>query len=210
MISYAVAGHEQRLIAATELAKSLGAVLSVDNGTAGVHGNHCRAWKLTATTTSLWSAVLEDDAEPIPGFLEQAEAALAVAPAAVVSFYLGRTRPAHLQHHISTALHRADHEDAHWITTDTVLHGVAIAMHSTLRDDWLDFASQDHGTQYPVDELMGVWCRTRGHRVAYTVPSLVEHGDAPSLVPYTGYHTQPRKAWRIGSRDAWSSRSVAL
>jgi hypothetical protein len=210
LISYAVVGHEQRLIAATELAKSIGAVLSVDDGTAGVHGNHCRAWQLTAATPNLWSTVLEDDAEPVPGFLEQAESALTVAPAAVVSLYLGRTRPAHLQHQISSALHRADHEDAHWITADTVLHGVAVAMHSSLRDDWLDFASQDHGTRYPVDELMGVWCRARGHRVAYTTPSLVEHGDAPSLVPYTGYHTQPRKAWRVGTRDAWTSHSVAL
>lgn len=210
MISTAVVAHDSRLVAATELAKTVGGVLSVDDGTAGVNGNHVRAWQLTTATSTPWAAVLEDDAQPVDGFLQHAEAALAAAPASIVSFYLGRTRPAHLQHLIRHALHVADQEDAHWITADSVLHGVAVCMRSSLRDDWLDFAHADHATHYPVDELMGAWCRYRRHTAAYCIPSLVEHADGPSLVKYEGYHTQPRKAWRIGARDTWNSRTVPL
>lgn len=210
MISFAIVGHEQRLLQATELAKTVGGLLSLDDGTHGVNGNHRRAWYLTATTPALWNGVLEDDAEPVPGFLEQAEAALAAAPAPIVSFYLGRTRPAHLQHAILRALHRADHDGAHWITADTIAHGVAVCMRSTLREDWLDFAGRDHGTAFPIDELMGHWVRTRGRTVAYTVPSLVEHGTGPSLIPYTGQHTNPRTAWRTGTRATWNSCHVPL
>lgn len=210
MISLAVVGHEDRLLQATELAKAVGGLLSLDDGTHGVKGNHRRAWYLTDPAQAPWCGVLEDDAQPVAGFLQHAEATLAAAPAPIVSLYLGRTRPAHLQHAIQRALTFADRDGAHWITADTVMHGVAVCMRSTLRDDWLDFSAQDHGTDFPIDELMGHWARTRGHTVAYTVPSLVEHGDSPSLIPYTGQHTKPRIAWRTGARATWNSRHVPL
>lgn len=209
MISFAVVGHESRLTQAIALANRIGGQLSVDDGSRGVLGNHLRAWAATAAIGRSWACVIEDDAEPVEDFVQQAEQALAAAPADIVSLYLGRTRPAHIQMDIRQALHRADHTDAHWITADTVAHGVAVAMRSHRRDDWLRFA-REGGIALPVDELLTVWCRDRGHTVAYTVPSLVQHQDGPSLVPYSGYHNQPRTAWRTGSRDTWNNRTVPL
>jgi len=92
VISYAVVGHVDRLLAATDLAHSLSAVVALDDGSKGAAGNHLAAWELTTTLPAAWAAVLEDDAQPVPGFLTQAAQALTAAPEPVVSLYLGRTR----------------------------------------------------------------------------------------------------------------------
>ncbi|MGW4718865.1 hypothetical protein [Nocardia sp. NPDC004260] len=209
MISWAVVAHTKRLVQATELARTLGAVIALDDGSKGAEDNHLEAWRLTATTEGEWSAVVEDDAIPVYGITEQAEHALANAPAPVVSFYLGRSRPIRWQHRIHSALHHSDVEGAHWITTSHVLHAVAVAMRSELRDDWIEWA---HTSQLPADERLSAWCKTRGHRVAYTVPSLVDHGDGPTLIAHRDGQprTAPRIAWRTGTRDVWSNRAVSM
>src|SRR5438128_11783006 len=121
------------MVTAPELAKSVGGLLSLDDGSYGVKGNHLRAWQFTAATPAPWAAVIEDDAEPVPDFLAHAEAALAAAPAPVVSFYPGRTPPEHRQPRISKALQFADRDKAHSIRADTVMHGVALATRDELR-----------------------------------------------------------------------------
>lgn len=209
MISTAVVAHEARLVAATELANSLGALISLDDGGKGAGGNHVDAWRLTASTESEWAAVLEDDAEPVPDFLAQAEMALAVAPEPVVSFYAGRTRPKRWQDCLRPATATADRIGACWLTTTLAAHAVAIAMHTDLREDWIDFAT-DH--TLPPDERLTAWMQARDHRIAYSWPSLVNHADGPTLVRHT--HTQgvagPRRAWRVGTRDHWTSKAVTI
>lgn len=209
MISYAVVGHINRILAATDLAHSIGAVVTLDDGSKGAAANHLEAWRLTATLAAPWAAALEDDAQPVPGFLAQAEQALKVAPEPVVSMYLGRTRPKRWQERIAPAIATADRAGAHWLTATHVLHAVAVAMHASLREDWLDFA---HSSTLPPDERLTAWCIARGHRVAYTHPSLVQHADGPTLVRHAntaGVHG-PRKAWRTGTRDTWTDRAVAM
>ncbi|MBF6254413.1 hypothetical protein IU466_28220 [Nocardia farcinica] len=208
-MSYAVVGHVDRLLAATDLAHSLSAVVALDDGSKGAAGNHLAAWELTTTLPAAWAAVLEDDAQPVPGFLTQAAQALTVAPEPVVSLYLGRTRPKRWQERIPPAIANADRTQACWLTTTHVLHAVAVAMHSDLRDDWLDFA---HSNPLPPDERLTAWCIARGHRVAYTWPSLVQHADGPTLVRHAntaGAHG-PRKAWRTGTRDTWTDKAVTM
>jgi GR25 family glycosyltransferase involved in LPS biosynthesis len=209
VISWAVVGHEARLIEATELAKTLDAPASIDDGTLGAGANHIRAWELTKAREAEWAAVCEDDAQPVQRFTEQAEQALAVAPEPVVSFYLGRTRPVRWQDRISRALVHIDDRDPHWLTTTHVLHAVAIALHTDLRDDWLDWA---HGNDLPPDERMTAWCIARGHKVAYSWPSLVDHADGPTLVRHgnTGSTTAPRKAWRTGTRNTWTPTAIPM
>jgi len=209
VISYAVVGHVDRILAATDLAHTLGAVVTLDDGSKGAAANHLEAWRLTAGLAALWAAVLEDDAQPVPGFLEQAEQALQVAPEPIVSLYLGRTRPKRWQERIAPAVATADRTGAHWLTTTHVLHAVAVAMHTGLREDWLDFA---HGSTLPPDERLTAWCIARGHRVAYAWPSLCNHADGPTLVRHTntaGAHG-PRKAWRTGTRDTWTDKAVTM
>lgn len=209
MISTAVVAHEARITAATNLATNLDAVLTVDGGSLGAEANHLRAWQATGTADGDWALVLEDDAQPVPNFLEQAGQALAVAPAPIVSFYLGKNKPKAWQHRIAQALDQADMAGAHWIDTHYLLHAVAVAMRSDLREDWLDWAPHH---DFPIDQRLSEWARMRGHRIAYTVPSLCDHLDGPTLVQHRD--RQPRErgrvAWRTGTRDAWTSRAVRV
>lgn len=212
MISWAVVGHEQRLLAATTLAHQLGGLVTIDDGTHGADGNHLKAWDITAATEDVmdWSGVMEDDAVPVPGFAEQAEQALAQSPEPVVSFYLGRTRPHRWQQErIAPAIAKADMTASHWLVSTHVLHAVAVAMRTELREDWLDFA---HGSKLPIDERLTAWCLARGHRVAYSLPSLVDHADGPTLVQHRngGGTTAPRVAWRTGTRDQWTPASTRM
>ncbi|AHH20839.1 putative bacteriophage protein [Nocardia nova SH22a] len=208
-LSCAVVAHTDRLGAATDLAALADAQISIDDGTLGAETNHLRAWAMTRNHPSDWALVLEDDARPVPGFTEQVHAALRKAPAAIVSLYLGRTRPRTWQHRIAQALDQADMLDAHWITTHHLLHGVAVAMRTELRDDWIQWAAS---SELPIDERFGAWARERGHPIAYAVPSLVEHADWPTLIRHRDGQPrdQGRIAWRTGTRDIWTSRSVFI
>lgn len=210
VISFAVVGHHARIIEATSLAHSIGAVITLDDGSIGASGNHMRAWDATSTLESTWAAVLEDDAQPVAGFVEQAEQALAVAPEPVVSFYLGQTRPRRWnEERIPPAIARANDSDAHWIVSTHVLHAVAVAIHVGLREDWLGFAQT---STLPIDERLTAWCTARDHKVAYAWPSLVDHADGPTLVAHKnpGGVTGPRRAWRTGARGEWNSAAVRM
>jgi hypothetical protein len=208
-VSLAVVGHIDRLIPATELAANLGAVLALDHGSTGAVHNHLLAWELTTATPAAWSAVLEDDAAPVEGFAVQIEAALQNAPGPVVSLYLGRARPKLGQAAIPTALARADNAGAHWLTDHRMRHAVAVAMRAELLDDWLTAAPD---IDLPIDERLGEWCRQRGYRVAYCLPSLVDHHDWPTLIAHRDRkpRTEARKAWRVGTREHWNARAVRL
>lgn len=209
MISFAVVAHESRVVAATDLARLVGGVVAMDDGSLGVDRNHLRAWEETTTLDAPWIAVLEDDAQPVAGFTMQAELALEQAPEPVVSFYLGKTRPKRWQERIAPAIAEAGRADAHWLTTTHVLHAVAVAIRVELRDDWLDFA---HTSTLPIDERLTAWCLTRDHKVAYSWPSLCDHADGPTLVNHksTTGATGPRHAWRTGSRTRWTPQSVTM
>lgn len=207
MISFAVVGHTARIVEATDLARTVNAAVTMDDGRLGADGNHLLAWADTRRRESEWAVVLEDDAQPVARFLEQVDLALAAAPADVVSFYLGRGRPARWQYVIPGALNQADQCHAHWITTDHMLHAVAVAMRTRLREDWLSWAQS---SVLPIDQRLGAWCRARGHTIAYTIPSLVEHADLPTLVRDRGPRTRPRCAWRTGMRDVWNSKAVPM
>lgn len=209
MISTAVVAHEARIIAATELATSLGAVITIDDGSLGAEANHLRAWQATQIADGDWALVLEDDAQPVPGFLEQAEHALAVSPAPIVSFYLGRGKPKTWQHRIAQAIAQADQAQAHWIDTHFLLHAVAVAMRTELREDWLATAPT---LDFPIDQRLSEWARMRGHRIAYTLPSLVEHADWPTLIDHRDRQprTEGRIAWRTGTRRTWNRTAVMI
>jgi hypothetical protein len=207
VISFAVVGHEARIVQATDLAHQLGAIITVDDGTAGVNGNHLKAWDITSTLDSTWAAVVEDDAIPVPDFLNQAEQALAVAPAPVVSFYLGRARPKRWQQErIAPAIAKAERYDTHWLTCTHLLHAVAVAMRTELVDEWLQWA---HTSTLPIDERITAWCIAHDHKIAYSWPSICDHADGATLIDHTPT-ADPRIAWRTGTRDTWTSTATPM
>lgn len=205
-ITIGVVADMRRQATAWTLANQVdAAVISYDDGMLGCTKNHIKVWTKVLQHGGDWAVVLEDDAQVDERvFREQLQQALASPPADIVGLYLGRNYPRAWQRFIKKAM--AD-EEAHYIVSSHILHGVGTAIRMHLVSDMLRFIGNMAGTQqdWPVDEQITHWARLRGHRVCYTKPSIVEHTDGESLMthPDGEVRDRPRKAWEFGSRDVW-------
>jgi len=179
--------------------------LSLDEAARGCTWNHRQVWQLHAQEPADWNLVLEDDAVPVDGFRDQALAALAVAPTPIVSFYLGR---GYIEdRYIEATLARLDVQRANWLVTNgRILHAVALAVRGELLPSLT--ASLPKDNTRPIDRALSLWARREGHRVSYSIPSLVDHDDGKSLV--TRYTRAPRKAWRFGTREEWRDKMMVM
>lgn len=211
MISWAVVAHPSRSANIDALAEVLpgNTIICEDQYGIGADANHLRAWTEASYSESTWSVVIEDDAVPVDDITTQAQKALAAAPEPVVSMYLGTGRPIRFQERITRAMHRIEDRDPHWLTATHMLHAVAVAMHADLIEDWMDWANE---STLPIDERITAWCLGRGHRVAYTYPSLFDHEDGPTLITHRDGRPRdkPRRAWRTGTREHWTSTAVSM
>lgn len=185
-----------------------------DDGTLGCEGNHRMAWGWLASIADDddFLVVVEDDAIPCDEFREQLSAALDVCPTNVASLYLGRLRPVAWQDFIRQAVAQADSENACWITSDAVIHAVCLAIRGPDRvEAMLNWTSKHYR---PIDQRISAWCRQFGHETAYSFPSLIEHDDdLPTTVVERADREEREKgrvAWRFGSRDRWTSKSIKL
>jgi len=190
------------------------AYTNIDDGTLGCDDNHRHVWQwLLQHTTDQWCIVLEDDALPVEGFISQAEQALSVAPSPVISFYLGR-------HHIpeleweqrkQQAIGRADQADAHFITSNHLLHAVAIAVRTDHIARMLAHLNMLPNV-LPIDEAITHWIQNTGQDVSYTWPSLADHADQPTLFRHRDKLPRPpgRIAYRTGGHNTWTDRAVTM
>lgn len=204
MVKIAVVADSRRGDMGANLASKVNADhLSIDDGTLGCSGNHLAAWRFLAESlvpADTHAVVLEDDAVPVDDFREQLASALAVAPAPIVSFYLGNGYSSDLL--TKSVLSKADAVGAQWIVTHgRVLHAVALAV----RRELLPLMIEGVGLSRGIDGELSRWARRNGHSVAYSNPSLVDHCDEPSLV--SRHRRAPRRAWRVGRNDAWDELS---
>lgn len=221
MITTAVVAHVKREAMAKQLAVDVEADVFMDDGTLGCEQNHRRAWEHLAHAKTEFALVLEDDAIPVPDFTHQAIQALAVAPSDVVSLYLGTGRPIwfelagrgsaqRLQPLIRDAVNQAHTEQACFITAPKLFHGVAVAIRTPLIGSML---THTRVSPKPIDFAIGDWCVTEGHTVAYTVPSLCNHDDGPTVIrthPDGEPRMAPRTAHMFGGRITWTSKAVEL
>jgi hypothetical protein len=208
MISIGVVADPRRSGMGERLAEQVNAdYLSVDEGQRGCTWNHSQVWRAHASSfggPADWNVVLEDDAIPVDGFREQLADALSFAPAPIVSLYLGR---GYIEdRYIEPLLVRADLLGVNWIVSQgRILHAVALAVRGALLPSLV--ANLPRGN-HPIDRSLSLWARRQGHAVAYSNPSLVEHDDGKSLV--TRYRRAERRAWRIGVRDDWCAKMIAM
>lgn len=207
----AVVAHTTRNVTAEHLADTVNAqYVAIDDGTLGCERNHLRCWQWHRDNTRTeWAVVLEDDAQPAQGFTQQLDAALHVAPTPIVSLYLGTSRPPQWQPRINTAVATADNQSASWIVGPQLLHAVGVAIrvgHLPALCSWL------RRTRCPIDQAISAWAVTKQHQVGYTWPSLVDHADTDTVAQHHdgAPRTEPRKAWRTGTRDTWTARTVEL
>lgn len=208
-----IVAHTARAEQAHQLMEQTSAAyMSVDDGTLGCELNHRKVWSwLLDNSNTKWAVSLEDDAQPIPGFREQVNAALEQAPTPIVSFYLGKHRVAVLEKRKRSAMNRADTADAHWIAGKNLLHAVAVAIRTDVLAEILTYKTQ-FPDNFPNDEAISHWANTKGQRVGYTWPSLVEHADQPTLFVHPDKLPRPpgRKAYKLGTRQTWTDKAVNL
>ncbi|ORV20950.1 hypothetical protein AWB98_01230 [Mycolicibacterium conceptionense] len=205
-----IVAHTARFANAEALSRTTDAdFVNYDTGVRGCEGNHRDALERLHRNArgAQWLVILEDDAVPVTGFRDQLDAALITAPAPIVSLYLGRSRPPQWQPRISDAIEKADANDASWILSGHLLHAVGYAVRTELAPSLLG-----HVTDLPIDQSISVWARHQGHQVAYSWPSLVQHQDGPTLISHRDGQPRPpgRIAHRTGTRETWTSDSVAL
>lgn len=215
-----IVAHVAREEHAWQLADTVDAEsITYDDGTLGCLGNHLRVWRKYENHPQDWIVVLEDDAVPCPQFRAQLAAALAAAPAPIVSLYLGTGYPTHWQDSIRQVTMLADHADTAWILARHLLHAVGVAIRVEMLPGMLAHIHQASRARVdrsvlplPIDEAITEWAQDRDHSIAYTWPSLVDHADEGTLAAHQdgATRTEPRRAWRHGTRDHWSPSSVEL
>lgn len=209
-----IVAHVSRSDIADDLAEKVDArFVSYDDGERGCLGNHRHVWERLARSVrpDEWAIVLEDDAKPVDDFRAELMAALSVAPCDVVSLYLGRLRPPQWMDRIRHAISAANSADASWISADYMFHAVGIAIRGSELIEKMLHATKD--SRRPIDEGFSMWSRRYGHPVAYTWPSLIDHADGPPAIsfPPDGEVREPgRVAWKVGTRDRWTTRNVEL
>jgi hypothetical protein len=201
-ISVAICAHPSRAQMATALSLQLACPISYDDGV-GIIANHDRALMLAADTSQPedWCVVIEDDATPIDDFMTQATTALDTISDNVASLYLGYFyKP---KRRISLTL---DRTDPHWLMRPGFTSAVCIAVRTSFVAQLLDEAHKLENMT--VDQRYSYAAKSCGSQwVPHSYPSLVEHSDVPGVEGACGI---PRHAYKVGGREAWTSRSLHL
>lgn len=202
VVSYGVVGHGSRRIEAESLAHSLGAVLSVDDGSLGSVVNHDHVWASASQAGAEYTVVLEDDAVPVPGFTRHVSDALDSIPRdGACSFYIGGGSPDFSG--ADRAVLQAQLTDASWWQCRHMMWGVALAFPTRYVPELLDRASY---INRPYDERFGAAVKAMGMWCFYTVPSLVDHADGPSLLSSKNHS---RSALLCREPQCWNKKIVS-
>lgn len=190
-VKFAVIGHHSRYKQASRLSGLLGDVLLIDSGDHGANWNHRRALEW-ASWQDCRVVIIEDDALPIPDFIEQACEWLNRFPESLVSFYLGTGRPPQYQMQIAERLIVADKIRADFIMLPRLIHGVCYSVPHQHIDRVLSRWDSSKPADYAVGDAYG-------GAVVYPCYSLVDHADGEPVErhPDSAPRTERRRAWRL-------------
>lgn len=178
----------QRYDQGVALANRLGAHLVCDWRMEGAIAGHVKALKWAAGKAER-CVIVEDDAEPVDGFMGLSRRVLADWPDDLVSFYLGTGYPEQYQPHIEAEV--TSGSDV--VRLQNLIHGVCYSVPNGLEADVLSKMDKS----LPADFSIGrAWWSITGREIIYPLPSLADHVDGPR-VEQTGARSHPRRAWRL-------------
>lgn len=204
-IDFRVVTHHSRRQMGSALAKSVRGILLEDDGTLGEYENHRRAWADFGLTSATHVCVLQDDAIPIPGFIDTIHEAIASRPDDLVSLYVGTGRPGP-DDALQRAQANADRYGGAWLEDINLMWGVGVVMPAERAHQFSQWTPP--ALDYYDNRLGNWWYRVTGRKAQYTWPSLVDHADEVSLVSTTD---QPeRKAFRVGAARNYRTLSFPL
>lgn len=190
-VRFVVVGHHSRRQHAEALASHIDAHLVIDEDNHGANWNHRRALEW-ASTQPCRVVVLEDDALPVPWFINKVIPWLNDKHDDMISFYLGTGRPPQYQAQIAERLIAADRTRADYIILPQLIHGVCYSV----PPQHLPRVLERWDSNKPADFALGdAW----GAPVVYPCWSLVDHADGepverhPDQIP----RTERRRAWRL-------------
>lgn len=202
-VSYGVVGHWKRRDKAIEIAESLNAALAMDEGDAGSLPNHDLAWRLAYDPAADWVVILEDDVILIDNFEEHVQDALNNVPReGAVSFYTGtaKPRPNIVRKAVAQGLERG----CSWLRSNDLYWGPAVALPAHRVIPMLNFVQR---VDRPYDSRIGYYLRANGLPCFYSLPSLVDHIDGPSLIKGC---EEPRKAHVFEEPTNWNKRYLYM
>lgn len=184
--------HPSRGAWVSELQKHL-PVVSVVYDTVSAHSGHRTALQLASVHTER-VIIMEDDAIPVEGFIDQAQAWCKQHPDDLLSFYLGTSRPVEMQAFIECEMQEADRKGEHAIWLTNLIHGVCYSIPPAHIRRVLDGIANQ--CQPAADYAIG---KAWGRKVCYPIESLVQHRDGPPVErhPDGKPRTQPRVARRL-------------
>ncbi|MHA1056550.1 hypothetical protein [Enterobacter mori] len=190
-VKFAVIGHHSRFKQASCLAGLLGDVLLIDSGDHGANWNHRRALEW-ASWQDCRVVIIEDDALPVPDFVERVSEWLNRFPESLVSFYLGTGRPPQYQMQIAERLIVADKTRADFIMLPRLIHGVCYSVPPQRISRVLSRWDSSKPADYAVGDAYG-------SAVIYPCYSLVDHADGEPVErhPDSMPRTERRRAWRL-------------
>ena len=178
-----------------------------DDGTLGAFGNH-RAALLGAHQDAertpvgrTHALILEDDALPCVDLLDAASHAAAERPDHLLGLYVGRHKPTSLQAVIELAVNACEANGSDWLdVVGGTLWGVGYI--APIKDIRAMIARADEldNVGMGADLRIGHW-HAEQNRLSFPWPSLVEHGDLPSLAG--SFRPPGRIAWRTRQLAEW-------
>lgn len=178
--------------------------VSVDTDS-DIIGNHDDTLKLAARSVAAdWYVAIEDDADPIPAFYQQARDALDQCPTKVASLYFGFVGARRRSTNLLLGL-----RDPHWILCRGFTSAVCIAVHKSILYEFLT-AAEKQPPGMTVDERYSAAVRACAPEiwVAHSNPSLVNHVDGDGVL--SGHPGVERRAYHVGVREHWTGKNQKL